>query len=126
MSAYVPIEFSQGEDFAAQIVWTDTYDEPQMITAPARMDIKSRTGATVATLQADEDLPDGAIPSLGISEELGLIQLYLPKSQTAAIDPGEYVYDLFVSVDDGDAYAGNQVKRLMHGSVTINKRTTTL
>jgi hypothetical protein len=126
-AAYVPMVIDQGEDYSAQIVWTDEYDEPQVITAPARMDVKNAGGQTQFTLTTpEEDLPPGEIPQIGISGDLGLIQLHIERTVTAALQPGEYVYDLFISVDDGDAYAGDQVQRILYGPVTVNKRVTQL
>jgi hypothetical protein len=40
--------------------------------------------------------------------------------------PGVYQYDLFITVNDGNDYAGNQIQRLIRGDVTVNKRITQL
>lgn len=124
-AAYVPMVIDQGEDFASQIVWTNNMDDAQLIVAPARLDIKADTGQTVLSLATpDEELPEGEIPQIGISEDIGLIQLYIPHATTAAMVPGQYIYDLFVTADDGDAYAGLQRQRILYGPVYVNKRTT--
>jgi hypothetical protein len=126
-AAEVNLEIDQGEDWACQIVWTDSLDAPQLITDPARLDAKDKTGATVLSLQTPASPPpDGTIPEIAISNEMGLIQLYVDKATTGAMVPGQYLYDLFVTANDGDAYAGNQTHRLMAGTLTVNKRTTVM
>lgn len=124
-AAYVPLSIDQGEDWTVQLVWTDDYSEPIPVVAPCRIDMKDVTGATVMSLETPETpLPDGEIPPIALSTDIGLIQLHAPKEQTAAIPPGQYQYDLFATVNDGDAYAGNQTSRLLYGTCTVNKRTT--
>ena len=126
-AAYVPMEIDQGEDWTTSIVYTDDFDEPYNIIAPCRMDIKSNAGATQLSLTTpDITLPAGEIPELGVSSEIGLIQIHIEDSVTAALQPGVYKYDLFVTVNDGNEYAGNQVQRLIYGDVTVNQRVTLL
>jgi hypothetical protein len=124
-AAFVPMEIDQGEDWSAAIVYTDDFDEPYNVIAPARMDIKNQQGAVQLTLTTPEDVvPDGTIPEIGISEEIGLIQLHIEDSVTKSLMPGVYRYDLFVTVNDGNEYAGNQIQRLIAGTVTVNARIT--
>lgn len=126
-AAYVPLDIDQGEDWTSTIVYTDDFDEPYNVIAPCRLDIKNQAGATQLSLTTpDVDLPDGAIPEIGLSSEIGLIQLHIEDDVTAALLPGVYQYDLFITVNDGDEYAGNQVQRLIYGEVTVNKRVTQL
>lgn len=126
-AANVPLEIDQGEDWSVQIVWTDDYDEPQKIIAPARMDIKNLQGAVQISLETpDTEIPEGTIPDIGISEDIGLIQLHIEDTATAALQPGVYQYDLFVTVNDGDEYAGSQRQRILAGNVTVNKRITVM
>lgn len=122
----VDLTIDQGEDWTVNVIWTDDNDEPVVVTFPCRMDIRASTGQTVATLETDPDLPDGEVPSIGLSEELGLVQLHLTATQTAAIPPGIYDYDLFVTTNDDDSYAGAQANRLIAGTVFVNKRFTRL
>ena len=126
-AANVPMEIDQGEDWTTTIVYTDDFDEPYNVIAPCRMDIKNAQGAIQLSLETpDTDVPDGTIPSIGVSEEIGLIQLHIEDAVTASLMPGVYRYDLFVTVNDGNEYAGNQVQRLIYGSVTVNQRVTEL
>jgi len=126
-AANVPMEIDQGEDWTSSIVYTDDFDQPYNVIAPCRLDIKNSAGATqLSLLTPDTALPDGVIPDIGLSSEIGLIQLHIEDSATAALIPGVYKYDLFVTVNDGNEYAGNQVQRLIYGTVTVNQRVTTL
>jgi hypothetical protein len=120
------LDIDQGEDWTCQIVWTDNFDNPQALVAPARMDIKGQDGSIVYTLETNPDIPEGEIPQIALSQTTGLIQLHIPKEATIALAPGNYIYDLFVTVDDGDTYAGDQTSRLIVGTVTVNKRVTVM
>lgn len=123
MAEIVPLVIDQGEDWTTEIVWTDQYDEPLPVAHPCRMAIRSTAGQTVAELYTDPATPEGTVPSIAYSTETGLLQLHLPASQTGAIPPGEYHYDLFVTLTT-DTYAGDQLVRLLYGPVVINKRVT--
>lgn len=126
-AANVPMEIDQGEDWTTTIVYTDDFDEPYNVIAPCRLDIKNSQGATQLSLQTpDEEVPDGTIPAIGVSEDIGLIQLHIEDTVTASLQPGVYRYDLFVTVNDGNEYAGNQIQRLIAGTVTVNQRVTVL
>ena len=126
-AALVPIDIWQGEDFTAQIVWTDDFDEPLPVVAPCRMDIKDGSGQLLVTLETPaSDLPPGDIPSITLSTDIGMIQLHLEDAVTAAFVPGQYHYDLFITVDDGGAYAGSQRVPLLYGPVSVQKRTTVM
>lgn len=126
-AAHVPMEIDQGEDWTTSIVYTDDYDEPYNVIAPCRMDIKNQQGATQLSLTTPEvEVPEGTIPEIALSSEIGLLQIHIEDAVTAAMSPGVYFYDLFVTVNDGNEYAGNQVQRLIYGEVTVNKRFTKL
>lgn len=126
-AAYVPMEIDQGEDWSAQIVYTDDFDQPYNVIAPCRLDIKNAAGATqLSLITPEEELPEGTIPDIGLSSEIGLIQLHIEDAVTGALIPGVYKYDLFVTVNDGNEYSGNQVQRLIRGDVVVNQRTTIL
>lgn len=126
-AANVPMEIDQGEDWTSTIVYTDDFDEPYNVIAPCRLDIKNNQGATQLSLSTpDEEVPEGEIPQIGISEEIGLIQLHIEDTVTKALLPGVYKYDLFVTVNDGDEYAGSQIQRLVAGACTVNQRVTQL
>ena len=126
-AAYVPLDIDQGEDWTTNIIYSDEFDNPYNVVHPCRMDIKSPQGATQITLATPEgELPDGVIPEIMLSSEIGLIQLHIDDEATAAMIPGTYKYDLFVTINDGNEYSGNQTQRLIKGDVTVNQRVTEL
>ena len=126
-AANVPLDIDQGEDWTATIVYTDDLDQPYNVIAPCRLDIKSSTGQTQISLTTPDDVvPEGTIPEIGLSSEIGLIQLHIEDDVTGALIPGVYKYDLFITVNDGDEYAGNQVQKLIRGDVTVNQRVTVM
>jgi hypothetical protein len=125
-AASVPMVIDRGEDWTSDIIYTDSFDEPVEVTHPCRMSVKDSSGATVFTLETDPDIPDGEIPGINFSSDIGLLQLHMTSSATAAISPGLYQYDLFVTVDNGDMIAGPQIIRLLFGHVTINQRITVM
>lgn len=127
MPELVPMDVYQGEDWTSQIVWTDDFDEPLPVIAPCRMDIKDGTGNLLITLETpEEELPEGEIPSISLSTDIGLVQLHIEDSVTSAFVPGLYHYDLFLTVSDEGAYAGEQQIPLIYGPVTVSKRTTVM
>jgi hypothetical protein len=127
-AAYVPLDIDQGEDWTGNVIYTDDMDQPYNVVAPCRLDIKNATGATQLSLTTPDidPVPDGTIPEIGLSSEEGLIQIHIDDQVTGALVPGVYKYDLFVTVNDGSEYAGNQVQRLIRGEVTVNQRVTVL
>jgi len=125
-AANVTLEWAVGEDYTCQIVWTDDQGQPMNITAPMRLDIKSATQTVLSLTTPDVAPTDGTIPEISYSSEIGIMQIHIPKEQTATLPPGLYQYDMFVTVNDGDAYAGNQVVRLMAGQCIVNSRITVM
>jgi len=126
-AAYVPLDIDQGEDWTTTIVYTDDLDLPHNVIAPCRLDIKNSTGQTQLSLSTpDVAPPDGEIPEITLSSEIGLIQIHIEDTVTGAMMPGVYKYDLFVTVNDGNEYAGNQIQRLIWGECVVNQRVTVL
>lgn len=125
-AANVPIDIDQGEDWTGTIVYTDDLDQPYNVIAPCRLDIKNYQGATQLSLTTPDVPIDGVIPEIGLSSEEGLIQIHIEDVVTGALMPGTYKYDLFVTVDDGNEFAGSQIQRLIRGEVTVNQRVTVM
>lgn len=121
----------QGEDFTAQIYWTNYFDEPFPVVPPMRMHIRSSLGQTVADLYVpDTPAPDGTINPIEYNQSTGWVQLHIPESQTSTMPAGVYQYDLFVHVDAGDYQVAGQTQdfyqsvRLLWGQVSVNQRIT--
>jgi len=125
-AANVPLVIDQGEDFTAQIVWTDDYGRAQKMVDPMRLDIADSTQTVLSLTTPETTPPDGEIPEISYSTDIGMIQLHISSEQTAALNPGLYQYDMFVTVDDGGDYEGEQQFRLLVGQVIVNKRITVL
>lgn len=123
-AANVPLIIDQGEDFTAQIIWTDDQGAAQAVTEPMRMDIAGAGGQIITSLDT-AGVPEGEIPEISYSSEIGLIQIHIPNAQTSALTPGMYQYDLFVTVG-GEVYGGPQRHKLLAGDVIVNKRITEL
>lgn len=119
----VALEIDQGEDFTADIIWTDMFDAAVNVVHPCRMDVKDLFGGIALSLETDPSLPPGAIPEIAVSST-GLLQIHITKDVTGALLAGQYSFDLFVTSDD-PTY-GTQVTRLIAGPLTVNKRVTVL
>lgn len=127
MAENLPMVIDQGSDFTAQLIWTDSFDDPVAVVHPCRLDIRGAANQPIASMETDPELPEGETPSISLSTETGLLQLHLPAEQTAAMLPGVYHYDLFATLDAGaDSPMPTQVQRLIYGSVTVNKRVTVM
>jgi len=126
-AAHVPIVIDQGEDWTASIAYTDDFDVPYNVIAPCRLDIKNTSGATQLSLMTPTTPPpDGTIPDINLNSEIGLIQLHIEDTVTAALRAGVYKYDLFVTVTDDNEFAGDQRQRLIYGEVVVNQRVTVM
>lgn len=125
-AANVPLVIDQGEDWTTDIIWTDEHDEPVPLVHPCRLDVRSMGGQVAFTLETNPETPEGEIPGINVSTDIGLLQLHASHEVTAALAPGVYHYDLFVTCDDENEYAGLQRTRLLYGSVTVNKRVTVM
>jgi hypothetical protein len=82
------MEIDQGEDWTTSIVYTDDFDEPYNVIDPCRMDIMSSQGATQISLTTpDTVVPEGTIPEIALSSEIGLLQIHIEDSVTSALIP---------------------------------------
>jgi len=124
MAENLDIVIDQGEDWTTDLVFTDHYNEPLPVVHPCRMDIKAADGTLVYTLETDPDLPDGEIPTINLSTEIGLLQLHIEDTVTALFPPGEHLYDMFITIGDGTAT--DQRLRPLYGKVQIAKRITVM
>jgi len=121
--ATVGLDIDQGEDWTCQIVLTGQTGDAMNVIGPMQMDLRNQVGQLVLSLN-DPQVGDTGIPEITYSSDIGLIQIHIKRSVTAALEAGEYQYDLFCTVTDYDIYAGNQRLRVLNGSATVNKRVT--
>jgi len=127
-AARIDLEMDQGADFAIQMYWTTTENEPYSLQSPMRMEIRNSVGGVVATLQTDDTGGDGIEDdedkSIIYDSDSGLIQLQLTADETNAMGPGLFDYDLFVSYLDAAVTGRVRTKRLIAGKVKVNARIT--
>lgn len=123
-SADVDLALDQGADFGIQIYWVDAQQQPFTVLSPMRMDIKNEVGNVVQSLMTDDDDPNNT--TILYNSESGLIQLMLSAAQTAAIVPGLYNYDLFVTYMDNAVTSATRLKKLISGTILVNGRVTTV
>jgi hypothetical protein len=119
----VDIDIDQGADFGCQIYWTSMDQQPFTVLAPMRMEIRDDVGNTLYTLATADGLTSGTQTIL-YNSETGLIQLIIPAADTANFPVGRYNYDLFVTYMDNLVTNATRIKRLIKGSVYVDKRTT--
>lgn len=120
----VDFVIDQGEDFTCQLVWSDFTDNPIPVTLPMRMDVKSPAGMVMFTLFPPDELPLDEIPAMTYNTDSGLIQIHISAAQSDLLEGGAYAYDLFSGVDDGETFTGNQLSRVIYGSIISRPRTT--
>jgi hypothetical protein len=127
-SALVDLEMDQGSDWAVQIYWTTTGNQPYSIQSPMRMEIRNRVGGVVAVLQTNQfsgdNVEDDPDQSIIYNSASGLIQLQLTAAETEAMGSGQFDYDLFVSYLDSAVTGRVRTKRLISGHVLVNGRIT--
>jgi hypothetical protein len=121
----VDLIVDQGADFTAQIVWNDFTDNPVPVTLPMRMDVKSPFGTVMFSLFPPDTLPPDEVPAMTYNTDSGMIQIHMTKEQTSLLEGGSYSYDLFATVDDGDAGTGDQLVAVLYGTVNVRPRITT-
>lgn len=124
MAGRVELWVDQGADFTAQIVWNDFTDNPIPVTNPMRMDVKSPYGQVMFSLFPPETLPPADVPAMTYNTDNGMIQIHMSKEQTQLLEGGTYNYDLFATVDDGDAGTGDQLVALLYGPIIVRPRIT--
>ena len=120
----VDFVMDQGEDWTCQLVWNDFFDNPITVIDPMRMDIKAPSGSVVHSLIYVTGLPPDEIPPITYNSEAGLIQLHIPSTASDDIPGGIYNYDLWVNVDDGDVFTGNQKTPILRGLFEVRQRIT--
>lgn len=122
----VLLECVQGEDWTADVIWTDQNGKGIPVQHPCRMDIKDRLGSTLVSLVTNPSIPPGEIPTISFSNDIGLLQLHIENTVSAAFPLGRYFFDLFVTTDTDSDYGGSQVVPVIRGTFDVIKRITVL
>lgn len=129
----VDLSVDQGADFAAEIYWTDYYNNPFAIESPIRMDVRDEV-TTVMEFVAYPTGEEGELSedvSIRYNSDRGLIQLLISSEKTKDVPAGNYFYDLFVTYRDqfqdpatGEMMNTTRLSKIMYGRMNIRARIT--
>ncbi len=112
MAGKAALEIEQGATFRQAIHWASGGQSVDLTGCSAVMQIREtfESELPLATLQS----ADGGITL----DDAGNIALYLSAGDTAQLPAGKYVYDLEITLANGD------IKRLLSGTVTVTREVT--
>lgn len=131
--AYVELSLDQGADFTLQINWTDPSNQPYEVIHPIRMQARASTGQTVldlASSSGNASSGDGSVPPITYSSQSGVLQVYVPNSQTVGIPSGQYYFDMFVTYRakvynmSGSTTDSERRMKLLYGTISVEGRVT--
>ena len=104
----------QGATWSLLVTYNDPNGDPINLTnATAAMQLRTSPLARTAELTLDT-LPNGGIIINALDGEL---EITATATQTGALPPQKYTYDL-------EVYIGTQVIRLLQGTIIVNPKTT--
>lgn len=118
----IEINIDIGEDFAAQIMWTDDDGIGYPITTPCRMDVRDTEGTLV--MQFETGNTGATEATITLTSVDGFMQLTAPASVTTAIEPGSYLADLFATVDNTSTPFADQLVKVFSANVLAYPRQT--
>jgi hypothetical protein len=115
-----------GEDYSAQLFWTDEYGGPIPVTDPVLLDVKDANGQLALRFTNTDvtGLDPAANPSLVISGYVGYFQITCPSAITRTLVPGRYQFDLFAAIADSAPPFDHQIRQVLSGWVDIASRVT--
>ena len=98
------LNIDAGEDFAAQVVWSDNDGVPFVILSPCQADVVDSNGSVVMSFRSTYTNPiTQALISISSSQD-GFLQLTAPKALTKDLLPGTYAIDLFATTTSADEF----------------------
>jgi hypothetical protein len=108
---------NQGATFKRTLTWTDSARAPRDLTSyTARMHVRATVDSSTLFLQLTT--ANGRI-TLGTTDATkGQVNLTISATDTAALTPGQYVYDLEL------VSAGGEVTRLVEGNFVVKAEVT--
>jgi len=95
------IELTAGEDFAAQIYWTDEDGDPIPIQEPCRLEVRDSAGLLVMQFATENAASYATKAAIILTGSQGLMQISVPTSITKTVAPGTYLFDLWATTADG-------------------------
>ena len=112
----VDLVLVRGEDYVAQIFWSDQWNEPVPVTEPVEATVKDMVGQTVLRFVSATD------PNVGpciTHNSQGFFQLTVPSSRTWTLASGTYTFDLWADVVDSAAPFTGQRQQVVQGIMTV-------
>lgn len=98
------LHIDAGEDFAAQVVWSDNDGVPFTVLSPCQADVVDSNGSVVVSFRSTYTNPiTQALISISSSQD-GFLQLTAPKALTKDLLPGTYAIDLFATTLSTDEF----------------------
>ena len=129
----VDLHVKQSGAYTAQIYWFDDYDQPIPVVGPARMDVRTNDADKTLLLRCEDTeviTGDTARGYLRLTEQAGVIEIYIPHTTTDEIPVGAHVYDLFVNYkrrgeDDSTPFGGEyHVRSVISGMMVVHPAVT--
>ena len=121
----IELQVVQGEDYVAQMVWTDEYNNPVPCSSPAMMDVVDATGSIVLRFVPYVDPTSG--PCLTMASAPGTIQISIPAAWTSAVPAGTYACDLFATAATNTSpFVNGQLQQVFSGTLVMYPRITKL
>ena len=118
------IEMAQGEDFVAQIYWTDEDGEPLKIQTPCRMEVRNPANQIILQFDTSDTGNTATLAALVITGAQGLMQISCPKTVSKLVAVGTYPFDLWATLDEGVAPFAAQLTKVAEGAFIVSSRTT--
>lgn len=117
MAEQIDLWVVRGEDYVAQIFWTDGYGEAIAVTEPVEAAVRDEVGQTVLRFTSTTD-PANA-PHI-VHNSQGFFQLTMPASRTWTVHPGMYGFDLWAAVGDSAPPFTGQRQQVIQGTMTFS------
>jgi hypothetical protein len=123
-SENLEIEITIGEDFAAQIAWTDDDGEPMPVVTPCRLEARDINDVLVIQFATENSASAATEAAMELTGSNGIMQISAPRAVTDGLGPGRYRADLFATLSGGiDPFAAQQVQ-VLTGWVVVEPRVT--
>ena len=118
------IEVVVGEDFAAQIAWTDEDGNAVPVVAPCRLEVRDMANNLVIQFDTTNAGSATTKAALILTGSDGVMQISAPRAITTALKPGRYLFDLFAVTTPSPAPFTSQEVQVINGWFLVSPRVT--
>jgi hypothetical protein len=118
------IEVVIGEDFSAQIAWTDEDGNSVPVAAPCRMEVRDMASQLVIQFDTSNAGSAATKAALVLTGSDGVMQISAPRTITDALLVGRYLFDLFAVVPLSPAPFPSQEVQVCNGWFIVSPRVT--